>query len=116
MKNVTSSVKPLSATPLAFTSAQSAGQANYVLPKDWGDKKLPEGSLFPTAHTVLIIQKAQAGEKMFLRPVFDGSDEAGIADVSAFIGTVIDLKASPDLAASFARKCSSSRKSLAGGD
>ena len=56
--------------------------------------------MFPSAHTVLIIQKAQSGEKMFLRPVFDGSDEAGIAQVSAFIGAVTDSKATPDLAAS----------------
>lgn len=47
--------------------------------------KLPPGTLFPSAHTMLILQKANAGDKFFSRRVFDGSDEVGSDDVSAFI-------------------------------
>jgi hypothetical protein len=48
-------------------------------------EKLPVGTLFPSAHTTLIIQKAKLGEKLFTRRVFDGSDEDGSSDISAFI-------------------------------
>lgn len=76
---------------------KNGGKANYALPKDWGTKALPEGAMFPTAHTLLIIQRAQAGDKLFSRPVFDGSDEHGIADVSVFISP--EKKAGEDVPA-----------------
>ena len=60
--------------------------AHYVLPKEMEDKVISSDAVFPVAHTRLIIQKAKAGEKMLSRRVFDGSDEEGAADSSAFIG------------------------------
>jgi hypothetical protein len=51
--------------------------------------QLPAGTLFPSAHTELILQNAvkmqTGGDKLFTRRVFDGSDETGSSDVSAFI-------------------------------
>ncbi len=47
--------------------------------------QLPTGTLFPSAHTALILQNAMRGEKFFSRRVFDGSDEDGSSDISAFI-------------------------------
>lgn len=63
---------------------ENGGTATYSSP---GDKvmKLPAGTLFPSAHTKLILQKAAANEKLFTRRVFDGSDEEGSNDVSVFI-------------------------------
>jgi hypothetical protein len=66
---------------------EHGGSGKYTIPKDKKDAELPAGTLFPSAHTVLILGKAEAGnEKLFTRRVFDGSDEEGQADVSAFIG------------------------------
>ncbi|MFA5040199.1 MAG: cell envelope integrity EipB family protein [Bdellovibrionales bacterium] len=47
--------------------------------------KFPTGTIFPTAHTKLILQAAAKGEKFFSRRVFDGFDEDGASDISAFI-------------------------------
>lgn len=46
--------------------------------------ELPAETLFPTAHTKLILQQAALGEKFFSRRVYDGSEETP-SDVSAFI-------------------------------
>jgi hypothetical protein len=46
---------------------------------------LPAGTLFPTAHTELILRKAAVNDNFFSRRVFDGSDEDGSSDISAFI-------------------------------
>lgn len=66
------------------TLADDGGTVVYSIPAGRTDK-LPAGAMFPSAHTALIIQKALAGEKFFSRRVFDGSDEDGSNDVSAFI-------------------------------
>ncbi|MDR3425430.1 MAG: cell envelope integrity EipB family protein [Alphaproteobacteria bacterium] len=46
---------------------------------------LPVGTLFPTAHTELILENAARGDKFFTRRVFDGSDADGASDISAFV-------------------------------
>jgi hypothetical protein len=65
--------------------------------------KLPPGALFPSAHTILLIQKAEAGENFISRQVFDGATVEGAVLVTAVIGPKIepntkagdDPKASP---------------------
>ena len=47
---------------------------------------LPKGTLFPTEHTLRLMDAARAGTKTFLRVVFDGSDTEGPYDVNAVIG------------------------------
>nr|MDP9128240.1 cell envelope integrity EipB family protein [Pseudomonadota bacterium] len=46
---------------------------------------LPAGTVFPSSHTKMILQNADAGERLFTRRVFDGSDEVGSDDISVFI-------------------------------
>lgn len=65
------------------------GWVRYSLPKEKEEIALSAETLFPSGHTELIISKALAGENFFSRRVFDGSDETGFADVSAFIGPEI---------------------------
>ncbi len=65
---------------------ETEGKVVYAVPKDKESVRLSSDVLFPSAHTKMILEKAMAGEKLFTRPVFDGSDEAGYAYVSAFIG------------------------------
>jgi hypothetical protein len=71
------------------TLDDKGGVGRYTMPKDKKAVELPVGALFPSAHTAAIIEKAKAGEKMFTKRVFDGSDEDGAADISAFIGDKI---------------------------
>ena len=64
----------------------TAGHATYTLPAP-KNIDLPATTLFPSAHTLMILQKAMAGERFFSRRVFDGTDEDGSNDVSVFIDT-----------------------------
>jgi hypothetical protein len=61
--------------------------------------KLPPGALFPSAHTILLIQKAEAGDNFVSRQVFDGATVEGAVLVSAVIGSKVEptvTKASAD--------------------
>src|SRR5580704_14961205 len=53
---------------------EDGGLVTYVMPKD-KTLKLSADTIFPSAHTTIILQKAIAGDKLFSRRVFDGSDE-----------------------------------------
>ena len=46
---------------------------------------LPTGAMFPTAHTILIIDEARKGKKLISRVVFDGATEDGPFEVNALI-------------------------------
>ncbi|MBX9634822.1 MAG: cell envelope integrity EipB family protein [Magnetospirillum sp.] len=48
--------------------------------------QLPKGTLFPTEHTVRLIDAAQSGGRSFWRVVFDGSGTEGPYEVNALIG------------------------------
>jgi hypothetical protein len=52
--------------------------------------KLPPGALFPSAHTILLIERAQAGDNFVSRQVFDGATVEGAVLVSAVIGPKIE--------------------------
>lgn len=47
---------------------------------------LPKGTLFPTQHTLRLMDAAREGTRSYLRVVFDGSDADGPYDVNALIG------------------------------
>ena len=61
------------------------GTAHYTEPAR-RDLDLPPGTLFPAAHTLAVLQQAEAGNPLFWAEVFDGSDEDGLFGVSAIIG------------------------------
>ena len=54
--------------------------------------KLEPGVLFPSAHTILLIDAARQGENFVSRQVFDGATDENAVQVSAAIG----LKVTPD--------------------
>lgn len=71
----------------------SKHDVRYVIPTKKTGTLAPD-TLFPVAHTQMIIDKATAGEQFFTRRVFDGTDAEGSNDVSVFIGkplTTTDL-------------------------
>lgn len=76
------------------------GTVSYAIPTSKA-MKLPAGALFPSAHTKLIIEKAQSGDHFFSRRVFDGSDEDGSSDISVFIDhpqtNLLEKESSADL-------------------
>lgn len=61
------------------------GSAKFTKPQDM-TIKLPRGTLFPTEHTLRAIQRAEAGDKVFLRTIFDGTGTDGPFEVNAIIG------------------------------
>lgn len=62
-----------------------AGTARFTKP-DEQEMVLPLGSMFPTSHTLNILQHAKAGDRFFNATVFDGADAEGSTEVNAFIG------------------------------
>lgn len=60
------------------------GVANFEKPERQ-QIKLQKGTLFPTAHTLLLIKQAMAGEKFDRHPVFDGAEVEGPAMMTAFL-------------------------------
>ncbi len=51
--------------------------------------QLAPGVLFPSAHTILLIDKAEAGKTFVSRQVFDGAADENAVQVSAVIGSRI---------------------------
>lgn len=64
------------------------GAADFRLPKR-SAMDLPPGTLFPTQHTLVLLQRAMAGERFVPRFVFDGATPEGAANVSALIGRAL---------------------------
>jgi len=61
------------------------GKATFTIPAGTV-MSLPAGTMFPTVHTLLLIERARAGEVTLSRVVFDGSDADGPLEVNAIIG------------------------------
>lgn len=51
--------------------------------------KLAAGVLFPTAHTLFLIERAQAGDQFVSRKVFDGAAVENAGQITAVIGPVL---------------------------
>lgn len=75
-----------------------AGLAHFTLP-EVKTMRLPKGTVFPTEHTLRLIEAAQKGERILPKILFDGTDADGPFDVNAVIGHPIpaNTNASPAL-------------------
>jgi hypothetical protein len=67
-----------------FENGRGEGRAVFNEPER-KEFVLPKGTLFPTAHTAAVIDRAKAGDFSLLRPVFDGGRLEGAFDVNAII-------------------------------
>ncbi|MCA8932095.1 MAG: DUF1849 family protein [Rhodospirillaceae bacterium] len=65
-----------------------AGRASMRLPEA-GELNLPPGTWFPTAHSLEILRRAEAGERIFTATLFDGSAEIPLTEITTVIGTEI---------------------------
>jgi hypothetical protein len=61
------------------------GKAVFTQPAD-EVLELPPGTLFPSEHSLLLIDRARAGDRSVARPVFDGASVDGAMEVNAVIG------------------------------
>jgi hypothetical protein len=68
-----------------------AGTATYTLPEE-RSLDLPAGTLFPSAHTLELIRRIEAGETFFWATIFDGFDEKGLSDISAVVTTRLETE------------------------
>jgi hypothetical protein len=71
------------------------GTAAFSRPKQ-DTVDLPAGVVFPTEHTLLLIEKAQAGEQFLSKNVFDGATEDRAVEVSGVIGPEQPAGAGPN--------------------
>lgn len=71
--------------------ADKGGTVDFDKPSN-KDVKLPAGVLFPSAHTIALIEKAQAGENFLSKQVFDGAT----AEAAVLVSAVIGAKVEPD--------------------
>jgi hypothetical protein len=68
---------------------EQGGAAEFTTPEP-KTMPLPAGTLFPSVHTIMLIEKAKAGENFVSRQVFDGSTEESAVLVSAVIGPKVE--------------------------
>jgi len=64
------------------------GVAEFTKPESQS-LRLEPGVMFPSAHTILLIDKAHAGENFLSRQVFDGATDENAVQVSAAIGVKV---------------------------
>lgn len=67
-----------------FENTRGQGRAVFNEPEQQ-EFPLPKGTLFPTAHTAVVIDRAKAGETTIFRSVFDGGRLEGAFDVNAIV-------------------------------
>lgn len=76
----------------AVIEGDGPGLATYTVPE--GMKyRLPPLTMFPMGHTAALAREARDGRKFFSATVFDGSDEDGPVEISAFIGEEVESPA-----------------------
>lgn len=61
-----------------------SGKAEYSLP-EVKTVELPDGTLFPTAHSLRVLDIVAQGERFFWATFFDGSDGEGVLGVNAVV-------------------------------
>jgi hypothetical protein len=73
----------------ALEGPEKGGAVEFDRPQSQ-TMKLPSGTLFPSAHTILLLQRAEAGDNFVSRQVFDGAAVEGAVLVSAVIGPKVE--------------------------
>ena len=62
----------------------NAREAVYTVPQDLVFD-LPDGTLFPMAHTLAVLEKVKSGNTFYNATIFDGSDAEGPVDINSFV-------------------------------
>jgi hypothetical protein len=69
-------------------SGGKGGMAGFTRPEA-ANLTLAPGVLFPTAHTLVLIERAQAGDQFVARKVFDGASVENAGQITAVIGPTL---------------------------
>jgi hypothetical protein len=72
--------------------AGKGGKVEFTKPNP-STMELAPGVVFPTAHTILLLDRAAAGEAFVARKMFDGSSDENAVDVTAVIGAPMTAEA-----------------------
>ncbi|MCB1562237.1 MAG: DUF1849 family protein [Alphaproteobacteria bacterium] len=84
----------------AAIDGDGTGTADYTMPEGVSFA-LPQGALFPMAHSIGMAEAIKAGKTFYSAVIFDGSDEEGPVEINTFIGKTVDgssvLEDSPNL-------------------
>ena len=64
---------------------EAGGEVRLTKPTA-GHLDLPAGTVFPTRQTLLLLERAAAGDNFFATKIFDGTADSGAEDVTAVIG------------------------------
>lgn len=84
------------------------GEAEFTKPTSTNIALAP-GVIFPTAHTLVLIDRAKAGDQFISRQVFDGSSVENATQITAVIGS----ERQPDAAAASGDKDADQQNKLA---
>ncbi len=72
--------------------AHGKGSSIHLIKPEGDDVRLAAGTLYPTGHTLVLLERALAGDHLVWRSVYDGADVDGPTDISAAIGNRLMLK------------------------
>ena len=68
------------------------GSVTYTTPEGL-TFDMPDGGMFPMAHTVAMMNNIHEGRKIFNAVVFDGSDEEGPIEINTIVGKAVNVMA-----------------------
>lgn len=85
VRNVTGDMADEEVRGVARIVGDGSGTAEFRTPKGH-EEQLPSGTLFPTAHTLRMLEEAEAGQHFFISMLFDGTELDGLNEISAVIG------------------------------
>ncbi len=85
VRNVTGNLTDEEVRGIASFTGEGPGTVEFRMPEN-REERLPSGTLFPTAHTLRLLDEAEAGQRFFIAMLFDGTEVDGLNEISAVIG------------------------------
>jgi len=80
----------------ATLDGAGGGTATFKLPEE-ATETLPAGTIFPTAHTLRLLESMQTEQQFFTVTLFDGTERDSLQFLSTVIGRTIEPAAGPDV-------------------
>jgi len=68
----------------AELNADGSGVARYTEP-EVKEERLPVGTILPNQHTIITLNAARTGQRLVVRPLFDGTSSDGVQDTTTVL-------------------------------